>query len=115
MAATIGGAGEYVWYAASKGAVDTMVVGAAREVAKEGIRINAISPGMIDTDIHPPGRIEKLTPMLPTGRVGTAEEVADAILYSCRTRPLTSPAPTCESPGAVDPPIPRRGHAPTAQ
>jgi NAD(P)-dependent dehydrogenase (short-subunit alcohol dehydrogenase family) len=58
-----------------------MVVGAAREVAKEGIRINAISPGMIDTDIHPPGRIEKLTPMLPTGRVGTAEEVADAILY----------------------------------
>jgi NAD(P)-dependent dehydrogenase (short-subunit alcohol dehydrogenase family) len=81
MAATIGGAGEYVWYAASKGAVDTMVVGAAREVAKEGIRINAISPGMIDTDIHPPGRIEKYTPMLPTGRVGTAEEVADAILY----------------------------------
>lgn len=81
MAATIGSAGEYVWYAASKGAVDTMVVGAAREVVKEGIRINAVSPGMIDTDIHPPGRLERFTPMLPAGRPGTADEVASAILY----------------------------------
>jgi NAD(P)-dependent dehydrogenase (short-subunit alcohol dehydrogenase family) len=81
MAATIGGATECVWYAASKGAVDTMVIGAAREVAKEGIRINAISPGMIDTDIQPPGRIDKFTPMIPAGRAGTADEVADAILY----------------------------------
>ncbi|HXD44405.1 MAG TPA: SDR family oxidoreductase [Pseudolabrys sp.] len=81
MAATLGGATECIWYAASKGAVDTMVIGAAREVAKEGVRINAISPGMIDTDIQPPGRVEKFTPMIPAGRAGTAEEVADAILY----------------------------------
>jgi NAD(P)-dependent dehydrogenase (short-subunit alcohol dehydrogenase family) len=81
MAATIGGMGEYVWYASSKGAVDTMVVGAAREVVREGIRVNAVSPGMIDTDIHPPGRLERLTPMIPAGRAGTADEVASAILY----------------------------------
>lgn len=81
MAAILGSAGEYVWYAASKGAVDTMVVGAAREVVREGIRINAVSPGMIDTDIHPPGRLDRFTPMIPAGRPGTADEVAEAILY----------------------------------
>ena len=81
MAASIGGANECIWYAASKGAVDSMVIGASREVAKEGVRINAISPGMIDTDIQPPGRLEKLGPLIPMGRPGTAEEVADAILY----------------------------------
>ena len=58
-----------------------MVIGASREVAKEGVRINAISPGMIDTDIQPPGRLEKLGPMIPMGRPGTADEVAEAILY----------------------------------
>lgn len=81
MAATIGGATECIWYAASKGAVDSMVIGASREVAKEGIRINAVSPGMIDTDIQPPGRLEKFTPMVPMGRPGTADETAEAILY----------------------------------
>jgi NAD(P)-dependent dehydrogenase (short-subunit alcohol dehydrogenase family) len=81
MAATIGGATECIWYAASKGAVDTMVVGASREVAREGIRINAVSPGMIDTDIQPPGRLEKFTPMVPMGRPGSADETAEAILY----------------------------------
>jgi NAD(P)-dependent dehydrogenase (short-subunit alcohol dehydrogenase family) len=81
MAATIGGGNECVWYAASKGAVDTMVIGASREVAREGIRINALSPGMIDTDIQPPGRIEKFTPMIPQGRPGTPEETAEAILF----------------------------------
>lgn len=81
MAATLGGANECVWYAAAKGAVDSMVIGASREVAKEGIRINAVSPGLIDTEIQPPGRVERLTPMLPIGRAGTAEEVAEAILF----------------------------------
>jgi NAD(P)-dependent dehydrogenase (short-subunit alcohol dehydrogenase family) len=81
MAATLGGANECVWYAAAKGAVDSMVIGAAREIAKEGIRINAVSPGMIDTDIQPPGRVERLMPMIPVGRAGTPDEVADAILY----------------------------------
>jgi NAD(P)-dependent dehydrogenase (short-subunit alcohol dehydrogenase family) len=81
MAAIIGGANECVWYAAAKGAVDSMVIGIAREVAREGIRVNGVSPGMIDTDIQPPGRVERITPMIPNGRVGSPDEVADAVLY----------------------------------
>ena len=81
MAATLGGANECVWYAASKGAIDSVTIGLAREVGKEGIRINAVSPGMIDTDIQPPGRLERILPMLPTGRAGGADEVAEAIVY----------------------------------
>jgi len=81
MAATLGGGTECVWYAAAKGGVDSMVIGMAREVGKEGIRVNAISPGMIDTDIQTPGRIERLMPMMPMGRAGEADEVAQAILF----------------------------------
>jgi NAD(P)-dependent dehydrogenase (short-subunit alcohol dehydrogenase family) len=81
MAATIGGANECVWYAAAKAGVDAMVVGVAREVAKEGVRVNAVSPGVIDTDIQPPGRIERVTPILPMGRAGKAGEVAEGILF----------------------------------
>jgi NAD(P)-dependent dehydrogenase (short-subunit alcohol dehydrogenase family) len=80
-AATIGGAGEYVWYAASKGAIDTMTLGLARELAGEGIRVNAVAPGLIATDIHPPGRLERLVPSTPIGRAGTAEEVAEAVMF----------------------------------
>jgi NAD(P)-dependent dehydrogenase (short-subunit alcohol dehydrogenase family) len=81
MAATLGGGTECVWYAAAKGGVDSMVIGVSREVAKEGIRVNAVSPGMIDTDIQAPGRLERLTPTLPMGRAGEANEVAEAILF----------------------------------
>jgi len=81
MAATIGGAGECVWYAAAKGAVDSMVIGMSREVAKEGMRVNAVTPGVIDTDIQPAGRIERIGPILPMGRPGEAHEVAEAILF----------------------------------
>jgi NAD(P)-dependent dehydrogenase (short-subunit alcohol dehydrogenase family) len=80
-AATIGGAGEYVWYAASKGAIDSMTLGLARELAGEGIRVNAVAPGLIDTEIHAPGRLERLAPSTPIGRIGTAEEVAEAIVF----------------------------------
>ena len=80
-AATIGGAGEYVWYAASKGAIDSMTLGLARELAGEGIRVNAVAPGLIDTEIHAPGRLERLAPSTPIGRVGTADEVAEAIVF----------------------------------
>jgi NAD(P)-dependent dehydrogenase (short-subunit alcohol dehydrogenase family) len=80
-AATIGGAGEYVWYAASKGAIDSMTLGLARELAGEGIRVNAVAPGLIATEIHPPGRLERLVPSTPIGRAGTADEVAAAILF----------------------------------
>ncbi len=80
-AATLGSPGEYVWYAASKAAVDGLTLGLAREVAGEGIRVNAVSPGLVATDIHGPGRLERLTPQVPMARVGTAEEVARAILW----------------------------------
>ncbi|MGI8524955.1 MAG: SDR family oxidoreductase [Pseudolabrys sp.] len=81
MAAILGGGGECVWYAAAKGAIDSLTVGLAREVAKEGIRVNAVAPGMIDTDIQPPGRMARIEPMLPMGRGGQPDEVAEAILY----------------------------------
>jgi len=81
MAAPLGGANECVWYAAAKGGVDSAVIGVAREVAQEGMRVNAITPGVIDTDIQPPGRIERVGPMLPMGRPGQAEEVAHAIVF----------------------------------
>jgi len=85
VAATLGGAGQYVDYAASKGAIDTFTVGLAREVAAEGIRVNAVRPGLIDTDIHAsggqPDRARALSPLVPMQRPGTAEEIAQAILW----------------------------------
>ena len=81
MAAPLGGANECVWYAAAKAGVDSMVIGVSREVAKDGVRVNAVTPGVIDTDIQPPGRVERVTPMLPMGRAGKADEVAEAILF----------------------------------
>jgi NAD(P)-dependent dehydrogenase (short-subunit alcohol dehydrogenase family) len=77
----IGGAGEYVWYAASKGAIDSMTYGLARELAGDGIRVNAVSPGAIDTGIHAPGRLERVVPNIPMGRAGKADEIAEAILF----------------------------------
>ena len=81
MAAVLGSAGEYVWYAASKGASDSMTVGLSRELAAEGIRVNAVSPGLIETGLHPPGRLERLAPMMPIPRAGKPDEVAEAVLF----------------------------------
>ena len=85
MASRLGAPGEYVDYAASKGAIDTLTTGLAREVAAEGIRVNAVRPGLIHTDIHAsggePGRVDRIGPTLPMGRGGTPEEVARAILW----------------------------------
>jgi NAD(P)-dependent dehydrogenase (short-subunit alcohol dehydrogenase family) len=81
VAATLGAPGEYVHYAASKGAIDTMTVGLAKELAAEGIRVNAVAPGLIDTEIHEPGRVDRIVPQVPMRRIGTAEEVAEAVLY----------------------------------
>ena len=81
MAAIIGAPGECVWYAAAKGAVDSLVIGMSREVAKEGMRVNAVTPGVIDTDIQPPGRLDRVGPMLPMGRPGQPDEVAEAVLF----------------------------------
>jgi NAD(P)-dependent dehydrogenase (short-subunit alcohol dehydrogenase family) len=80
-ASTLGGSGEYVWYAATKGAIDSMTYGLSKELAEDGIRVNAVAPGPIATEIHPPGRLERVTAAVPLGRPGTAEEVAEAIVF----------------------------------
>src|SRR6185503_7392330 len=79
--ATLGGAGDYVMYSVSKAAIDTLTLGLARELAGEGIRVNAVAPGPIATDIHPPGRLARITPAVPLGRAGTAEEIAETVLF----------------------------------
>jgi NAD(P)-dependent dehydrogenase (short-subunit alcohol dehydrogenase family) len=84
-AARLGAPGEYVDYAASKGAIDSLTLGLAREVGRDGIRVNAVRPGLITTDIHAaggqPGRAERLGVNVPVGRPGSAEEVAEAIVW----------------------------------
>jgi NAD(P)-dependent dehydrogenase (short-subunit alcohol dehydrogenase family) len=80
-AAVRGGAGDYVDYAASKAAVDAITVGLSAEVLPEGIRVVGVRPGLIDTDIHAPGRLERVAPTLPLKRPGTVEEVANAIVW----------------------------------
>ena len=81
IAAITSGAGEYVFYAAAKAGIDALTLGLAREVAKEGVRVNAIRPGPTDTEIHEPGRLARVTPMLPMGRPGQPDEIAEAILF----------------------------------
>jgi NAD(P)-dependent dehydrogenase (short-subunit alcohol dehydrogenase family) len=90
LAARTGSAGEWVHYAASKGAINTFTVGLAREVATEGIRVNAVAPGLVETEIHAangePGRLERLRHTIPMGRAGRPEEIAEAVVW------LLSPA-----------------------
>ncbi|HTS37223.1 MAG TPA: SDR family oxidoreductase [Candidatus Solibacter sp.] len=90
IAARTGAPGEWVHYAASKGAIDSFTVGLAREVATEGIRVNAVAPGLVETELHAangePGRLQRLMPTIPMGRAGLPEEVAEAVLF------LLSPA-----------------------
>lgn len=85
VAATLGAADQYVDYAAAKGAIDVFTLGLAREVAAEGVRVNAVRPGVIDTEIHAsggqPGRAQRLAPQIPLQRPGTAQEIANAIVW----------------------------------
>jgi NAD(P)-dependent dehydrogenase (short-subunit alcohol dehydrogenase family) len=85
IASLLGSPNEYIDYAASKAAIDTLTIGLAREVANEGIRVNAVRPGIIDTDIHAsggePGRAERVAPTVPMQRAGTPLEVAYAVLW----------------------------------
>jgi NAD(P)-dependent dehydrogenase (short-subunit alcohol dehydrogenase family) len=87
-AAGLGSPNEYVHYAASKGAVDALTRGLAKEVAREGIRVNAVAPGLIDTEIHArggrPERVARIAPTIPMERIGTADEVAAAVLWLLR-------------------------------
>ncbi|MFI5694979.1 SDR family oxidoreductase [Kribbella sp. NPDC051586] len=80
-AAVLGSAGEYVDYAASKAAVDALTTGLANEVAKEGVRVLGVRPGLIETDIHEAGRLDRLGATPPVGRPGKAEEVAEVIAF----------------------------------
>jgi NAD(P)-dependent dehydrogenase (short-subunit alcohol dehydrogenase family) len=84
-ASRLGAAGQYVDYAAAKGAIDSMTLGLAREVAADGIRVNAVRPGLIETDIHAsgglPDRVRDLSHQVPMQRGGTADEVAEAIVW----------------------------------
>jgi NAD(P)-dependent dehydrogenase (short-subunit alcohol dehydrogenase family) len=89
-AAHTGAAGEWVHYAASKGAIDSFTIGLAREVATEGIRVNAVAPGLVETGLHAasgePGRLQRLMPSIPMQRAGLPQEVAEGVLW------LLSPA-----------------------
>ncbi|MCZ4313053.1 SDR family oxidoreductase [Comamonadaceae bacterium G21597-S1] len=84
-AARLGGPGQYIDYAASKGAIDTFTAGLAKEVATEGVRVNAVRPGIIETDIHAsgghPDRASEMAPSVPMRRAGSADEVANAIAW----------------------------------
>jgi len=85
-AANLGSPGEYVWYAASKGAIDSFTIGLAKELAGDGIRVNAVAPGMVETEIHElstgdVGRKERIRPMIPMARIGEPEEVAAAVMF----------------------------------
>ncbi len=84
-AARLGSPGQYVDYASAKGAIDSFTMGLAKEVAAEGIRVNAVRPGIIDTDIHAsggiPDRVAQMTPLVPMQRAGSAHEVAEAVVW----------------------------------
>lgn len=80
-AALYGSPSEYVWYAATKGGIDSLTLGLAREVGAEGIRVNAVSPGPIETEMHRPGRLEVGAKRAPMQRAGTPAEVAETVLF----------------------------------
>jgi len=98
IAARTGSAGEWIHYAATKGAINSFTYGLAREVAADGIRVNAVEPGFIESDFHAaagePGRMARLAPTIPMQRAGTPEECAEAAVCCCRTPALTPPAPS---------------------
>ena len=85
VAADIGGPSEYVWYAASKGAIESMTYGLSKELAGDGIRVNCVSPGASETRVHAdagtPDKLAKVAPMIPMGRVGQPQESAEAVLF----------------------------------
>ena len=85
-AAVLGSAGEYVDYAASKAAVDALTVGLGNEVAKEGVRVLGVRPGLIETDIHEPGRLDRIGTTPPLGRPGKPDEVAEVIAFLASDR-----------------------------
>ncbi|OYW98271.1 MAG: NAD(P)-dependent oxidoreductase [Bosea sp. 32-68-6] len=87
IAAGLGAPDEFVWYAASKGAIDSLTLGMAKELAPVGIRVNAVAPGMTETEIHAlssgePGRVARIAPTIPLRRAAQPEEVAEVVLFA---------------------------------
>lgn len=87
IAAGLGSPDEFVWYAASKGAIDSLTLGMAKELAPSGIRVNAVAPGMTETDIHAvssgePGRIARIAPTIPLKRAAQVDEIAEVVLFA---------------------------------
>jgi NAD(P)-dependent dehydrogenase (short-subunit alcohol dehydrogenase family) len=85
-AAALGSPGEYVWYAASKGAIDSLTIGLSKEVAEEGIRVASVTPGMVETEIHErssgdAARVARILPAIPMKRIGKPKEIADAVMF----------------------------------
>jgi NAD(P)-dependent dehydrogenase (short-subunit alcohol dehydrogenase family) len=84
-AATLGSPGEWVWYAASKAAIDTLTLGLARELARDGVRVNGVAPGLVDTELHQTSgitdRLGKIAPTIPLGRAARPEEIAETVLF----------------------------------
>lgn len=84
-AATLGSPGEWVWYAASKAALDALTLGLGRELGGDGVRVNAVAPGLVETSLHDssgvPGRLSKMAPTIPMGRAASPDEIAETILF----------------------------------
>jgi len=81
ITATLGAPGVYVWYAASKGAIDTAAKGLSLELADDGIRVNAVTPGLTDTGVNDPARVAQVVPLIPMKRVGQPEEIAQSVVF----------------------------------
>lgn len=81
ITATLGAPGTYVWYAASKGAIDTMTKGLSLELADDRIRVNAVTPGLTDTGVNDPERVAQVVPMIPMKRIGAPQEIAQSVLF----------------------------------
>ena len=81
ITATLGAPGVYVWYAASKGAIDTAAKGLSLELADDGIRVNAVTPGLTDTGVNEPARVAQVVPLIPMKRIGQPEEIAQSVVF----------------------------------
>jgi NAD(P)-dependent dehydrogenase (short-subunit alcohol dehydrogenase family) len=81
ITATLGAPGVYVWYAASKGAIDTMTKGLSLELADDNIRVNAVTPGLTDTGVNDPARVAQVVPLIPMKRIGAPMEIAQSVLF----------------------------------
>jgi NAD(P)-dependent dehydrogenase (short-subunit alcohol dehydrogenase family) len=100
LAVRLGMPGQHIWYAASKGGIDSFAIGLSKEVALEGIRVNVVAPGPIDTEIHAPGHLARIADNLPMKRAGQPEEVSAAVMFLVSDRASYISGATIEVGGA---------------